>query len=138
MRILVMGDKIKNLNLIKSGLEEDNYEVDMAFDEESGLHMAAQNSYSLIALDLAFTKKVGIRVVRELKARKIMVPVLLLSSKKSWKDVISVLSKGSVDYLDKPFVFAEFLARVRAILRRSELVRGLNYALLTSVWALSS
>ena len=94
------------------------------FDGESGMQMAVENAYSLIILDVMLPKRDGMSVVKELRARKIMVPVLMLTAKDSLDDIVTGLNAGSDDYLTKPFAFAELLARLRALLRRTELERG--------------
>ncbi len=124
MRILVIEDEKKVANFIKRGLEEEKFEVDTANDGESGMQMAVDNSYNLIILDVILPKRDGMSVVKELRARKIMVPVLMLTAKDSLDDIVAGLNSGSDDYLTKPFAFAELLARVRALLRRTELDRG--------------
>ena len=124
MKILVIEDEKKVANSIKRGLEEEKYEVDMANDGESGNQMVIQGSYSLVILDSVLPKKDGISIVKELRARKIMIPVLMLGAKDSVYDIVAGLNAGSDDYLTKPFSFVELLARVRAILRRSEMEKG--------------
>ncbi len=124
MKILVIEDEKKVANFIKRGLEEEKFEVDTANDGESGMQMAVDESYNLIILDVILPKRDGMSVVKELRARKIMVPVLMLTAKDSLDDIVAGLNSGSDDYLTKPFAFAELLARVRALLRRTELDRG--------------
>jgi heavy metal response regulator len=124
MKILVIEDEKKVANFIKRGLEEEKFEVDTANDGETGMQMAVENSYNLIVLDVILPKRDGMSVVKELRARKIMVPVLMLTAKDSLDDIVAGLNSGSDDYLTKPFAFAELLARVRALLRRTELDRG--------------
>jgi heavy metal response regulator len=124
MKILVIEDEKKVANFIKRGLEEEKYEVDTANDGETGLHMAADGSYGLVVLDVMLPKRDGMSVVKELRSKKVMVPVLMLTAKDSLDDIVSGLNSGSDDYLTKPFAFAELLARVRALLRRTELERG--------------
>lgn len=124
MKILVIEDEKKVANFIKRGLEEEKFEVDTANDGETGMQMAVENAYSLIILDVILPKRDGMSVVKELRARKIMVPVLMLTAKDSLDDIVTGLNSGSDDYLTKPFAFAELLARVRALLRRTELERG--------------
>jgi heavy metal response regulator len=124
MKILVIEDEKKVANFIKRGLEEEKYEVDTANDGESGLHLAAEGSYGLVILDVMLPKRDGMSVVKELRSKKMMVPVLMLTAKDSLDDIVSGLNSGSDDYLTKPFAFAELLARVRALLRRTELERG--------------
>ena len=124
MRILVVEDEKKVSSFIKRGLEEERYEVDAAFNGEEGLKMALEKGYDLIVLDVMLPKKDGLSVVRELRERKSATPVLMLTAKDSVEDIVAGLDSGSDDYLTKPFAFAELLARVRALVRRSEQDRG--------------
>jgi heavy metal response regulator len=124
MRILVVEDEKKVLSFIKRGLEEEKYEVDTAMDGEEGLKMALEKSYDLIVLDWMLPKKDGLTMIKELRSKKTMTPVLMLTAKDSVEDIVAGLDSGSDDYLTKPFAFAELLARVRALLRRIEFDRG--------------
>ena len=124
MRILVVEDEKKVSSFIKRGLEEEKYEVDTAGDGEEGMKMALGKPYDLIVLDWMLPKKDGLTMVKELRERKTMTPVLMLTAKDSLEDIIAGLDSGSDDYLTKPFAFAELLARVRALLRRSEMDKG--------------
>jgi DNA-binding response OmpR family regulator len=124
MKILVVEDEKKVASFIKRGLEEEKFEVNTAFDGDEGMKLALEGGYNLIILDVVLPKRDGLSVVKELRARKMMVPVLMLTAKDSLEDIVAGLNSGSDDYLSKPFAFAELLARVRALLRRSELERG--------------
>jgi heavy metal response regulator len=124
MRILVVEDEKKVSSFIKRGLEEEKYEVDTAGDGEEGLKMALGKPYDLIILDWMLPKKDGLAVVKDLREKKTPTPVLMLTAKDSLEDIIAGLDSGSDDYLTKPFAFAELLARVRALLRRSEMDKG--------------
>jgi heavy metal response regulator len=124
MKILVVEDEKKIASFIKRGLEEEKFEVDVTYDGEEGLQKSLDASYSLIILDVMLPKKDGLTVVKELRARKLLTPVLMLTAKDTVEDIVAGLNSGSDDYLTKPFAFAELLARVRALLRRSEQERG--------------
>jgi heavy metal response regulator len=124
MKILVVEDEKKVASFIKRGLEEEKFEVDTAYDGEDGLQLALEGAYNLIILDVVLPKRDGLSVVKEIRGRKLMTPVLMLTAKDSLEDIVAGLNSGSDDYLSKPFAFAELLARVRALLRRSELERG--------------
>jgi len=124
MKILVVEDEKKVASFIKRGLEEEKYEVDTALDGEEGLKMALDKQYDLIVLDWMLPKKDGLAVVKDLREKKTVTPVLMLTAKDSLEDIIAGLDSGSDDYLTKPFAFAELLARVRALLRRSEMDKG--------------
>ena len=124
MRILVVEDEKKVSSFIKRGLEEEKYEVDTAVDGEEGLKLATERPYDLIVLDWMLPKKDGLTMVKELREKKIFTSVLMLTAKDSLEDIVAGLDSGSDDYLTKPFAFAELLARVRALLRRSEMDKG--------------
>jgi heavy metal response regulator len=124
MRILVVEDEKKVASFIKRGLEEEKYEVVTVHDGEEGLKAALEKTFDLVVLDVMLPKKDGVTVMKELRGKKVMTPVLMLTAKDSVEDIVAGLDSGSDDYLTKPFAFAELLARVRALLRRSEMDRG--------------
>jgi DNA-binding response OmpR family regulator len=124
MKILVVEDEKKIASFIKRGLEEEKFEVEVTYDGEEGLQKSLDASYSLIILDVMLPKKDGLTAVKEMRARKLLTPVLMLTAKDTVEDIVAGLNSGSDDYLTKPFAFAELLARVRALLRRSEQERG--------------
>ncbi|MDD2336831.1 MAG: response regulator transcription factor [Geobacteraceae bacterium] len=124
MKILVVEDEKKVASFIKRGLEEEKFEVDVAYDGEEGCQKIMDGSYSLIVLDVMLPKKDGFAVVKEMRMKKLQTPVLMLTAKDTVEDIVAGLNSGSDDYLTKPFAFAELLARVRALLRRSEQERG--------------
>ena len=124
MRILVVEDEKKVLSFIKRGLEEEQYEISTAMDGEEGLKMAIEKNFDLIILDWMLPKLDGLSVLKELKNQKNPTSILMLTAKDSVEDIVAGLDSGSDDYLTKPFAFAELLARVRALLRRSEQDRG--------------
>jgi len=121
MRILVIEDEKKVANFIRKGLEEEHYAVDTAYDGEVGLFMAETNEYDLIVLDLMIPKIDGIEVLKRIRGNKINVPVLVLTAKATVEDIVKGLDTGCDDYLTKPFEFVEFLARIRALLRREKI-----------------
>jgi heavy metal response regulator len=118
MRILLIEDEKKIAGFIKRGLMEEKYVVDTAFDGEQGLYLAEVNPYDLIILDIMLPLKDGISVCEELRGKYIDIPVLMLTAKNEVHDKVRGLNCGADDYLTKPFAFAEFLARVRALMRR--------------------
>jgi heavy metal response regulator len=121
MRILVIEDEKKVANFIKKGLEEEHYAVDTAYDGEVGLFMAEANEYDLIVLDLMIPKIDGLEVLKRIRGSKNNVPILVLTAKASVDDIVKGLDTGCDDYLTKPFEFVEFLARIRALLRREKI-----------------
>jgi DNA-binding response OmpR family regulator len=118
MRILVIDDDRRLCTVIKRGLLEEAYAVDLAYDGEEGEYLAEVNPYDLIILDIMLPNKDGIQVCRELRAKKINTPILMLTAKDTVEDRVRGLDTGADDYLVKPFAFNELLARVRALLRR--------------------
>lgn len=120
MRILIIEDEEKVANFIKRGLKEEGYSVDVAYDGEEGHFQATSNEYDVIILDLILPKIDGISLCKKLRADKINIPVLMLTAKDSVKDKVIGLDSGANDYLTKPFSFEELLARMRALLRKTE------------------
>ena len=124
MKILVVEDEKKVAGFIKRGLEEDDYQVTIVHDGVEGLKQALSGEYSLVILDVMVPKKDGLAVIKDMREAGNQVPVLMLTARGTTEDIVSGLEAGSDDYLTKPFAFAELLARVRALLRRSEQDRG--------------
>jgi len=124
MKILVIEDEKKVANFIKRGLEEDGYNVTTVHDGAEGLKQALSGDFSLVVLDWSLPKKDGLTVVKELRGAGKHIPVLMLTARGATEDIVSGLDAGADDYLTKPFAFAELIARVRALVRRSELDRG--------------
>jgi DNA-binding response OmpR family regulator len=124
MRILVVDDDRRLCAVIKRGLLEEAYAVDLAYDGEEGEYLAEINPYDLIILDIMLPNKDGIEVCRELRAKKINTPILMLTAKDTVEDRVKGLDTGADDYLVKPFAFNELLARVRALLRREAMSKS--------------
>ncbi len=124
MRILVVDDDRRLCAIIKRGLLEEAYAVDLAYDGEEGEYLAEVNPYDLIILDIMLPKKDGIEVCRELRAKNINAPILMLTAKDAVEDRVKGLDTGADDYLVKPFAFNELLARVRALLRREAMSKS--------------
>jgi DNA-binding response OmpR family regulator len=118
MRILVVEDDKKVASFLAKGLREEGYSVDVAHDGEDGLMKAHVHDYDLLLLDVMLPGKTGFEVVRDLRSRENVVPVLMLTARDAQEDVVMGLDAGADDYLTKPFGFDELLARVRALLRR--------------------
>ncbi len=124
MRILVVDDDRRLRTIIKRGLLEEAYAVDLAYDGEEGAYLAEVNPYDLIILDIMLPNKDGIEVCQELRAKKVNTPILMLTAKDTVEDRVRGLDTGADDYLVKPFAFSELLARVRALLRREGMSRS--------------
>jgi two-component system copper resistance phosphate regulon response regulator CusR len=125
MRILLIEDEIKVANFIKKGLQEQSYNVDVASDGLKGQYLAAQNEYDLIILDVLMPKQDGWITCKNIREDGIKVPILMLTALEQTDDKVKGLNLGADDYLTKPFEFKEFLARVRALLRRNSDAKGI-------------
>ena len=123
MRVLVIEDDRKAANLLAKGLREEGFVVDLAPTGEEGEEQAAVNEYDVIVLDWLLPGKDGIAVCRALRARDGSTPILMLTARDSLADRVSGLGTGADDYLTKPFAFAELLARIKALLRRSRMAQ---------------
>jgi DNA-binding response OmpR family regulator len=124
MRILVVDDDRRLCNVVRRGLTEEAYAVDIAYDGEEGAYMAEVNPYDLIILDIMMPKKDGIEVCEELRAKRINIPIMMLTAKDAVEDRVKGLDAGADDYMVKPFSFNELLARVRALLRREAMTKS--------------
>lgn len=120
MRVLVIEDEQKMADLIKRGLEEEGMEVDTAYDGDSGLEIAKSGNHDLIVLDLGLPGRDGLEISHELRESGLKTPILILTAQDSTEMKVRGLDSGADDYLTKPFAFAEMLARIRALLRRTQ------------------
>lgn len=118
MRVLIIEDEPKAAAYLRKGLTENGYVVDVADTGEDGLHLARTGAYDLIILDVMLPGMGGYELLRHLHAEGNETPVLILSARGDVEDRVRGLELGADDYLPKPFVFSELLARMRSILRR--------------------
>jgi len=118
MRILVIEDDPGVASFIQRGLREAAFAVDLAADGEEGLHLATTEPYDLVVLDLMLPKRDGFSVLRAVRQKGLSIPIICLTARDAVDDRVHGLDLGADDYLVKPFSFSEFLARVRALLRR--------------------
>jgi DNA-binding response OmpR family regulator len=118
VRVLVVEDEPKLANLLARGLREEGYAADVAGRGEDALWMAAATPYDAIVLDVMLPGLDGFATCRELRAKGVWTPVLILTARNAVEDRIEGLDTGADDYLAKPFSFKELLARLRAITRR--------------------
>lgn len=118
MKLLVVEDEIKTGQYLKKGLSEAGLIVDLACTGMDGHHQAVTEKYDLIILDVMLPDIDGWHILKTLRSNGDLTPVLFLSAKDSTEDKVKGLELGADDYLAKPFVFAELIARVRTLLRR--------------------
>jgi two-component system OmpR family response regulator len=119
MRALIVEDDPTIADFVSKGLAESGYAVDIAADGERGLELARSTAYDVAIIDVMLPKLDGLTLIDRMRAGAIRTPVLILSAKRSVDDRVSGLQAGGDDYLTKPFAFAELLARVQALIRRS-------------------
>jgi len=119
MRLLLVEDDKKTATFLVKGLQRAGFAVDHAGNGEEGLHLALTEPYDAAVIDLMLPKGDGLSLIEELRKQRINTPVLILSAKRSVDDRIRGLQTGGDDYLTKPFSFAELLARVQALVRRT-------------------
>lgn len=118
MTILIIEDEVKLVEILKKALRGERYAYDVAYDGEEGLKKALNGNYSLIILDLSLPKKDGMEVCKELRAKFIHTPIIMLTARGVIENRVEGLDVGADDYLLKPFSLDELFARIRAVLRR--------------------
>lgn len=123
MRILLVEDEKDLAMIVKQGLEEEGYVVDVAHDGEEGLYMAENYPADAVILDIMLPLMDGLTVLTNMRKKGLATPVILLTARDALLDKIKGLDTGADDYLTKPFVFEELLARVRSLLRRKATVK---------------
>lgn len=119
LKILLVEDEPRLNEHLYKGLQQQGYRVDTAFTGSEGLELAAIGNYDLIILDVMLPGQSGLEVLDNLKRFNIQVPVMIISALSDSDRIIEGLDKGAVDYIKKPFEFGEFLARIRAVTRKS-------------------
>ena len=125
MRILVVEDDRKVARFVRQGLCEEGHAVEIATDGVEALDFVlTEPAYDLIILDVMLPGQDGFGVLKTLRSHKVGAPVLILTARDSVPDRVAGLDLGADDYLTKPFAFEEFLARVRALLRRRNVARA--------------
>ncbi len=119
MKILIIEDDAHILSFLERGLQEEGYLVESSSEGEEGVYLATIYPYDVILLDWMLPGKSGIEVLQYLRAKGVTIPVLMLTARGETADKVEGLRKGADDYLAKPFAYAELLARVEALYRRS-------------------
>lgn len=124
MVILVIEDEVKLSDILYRALKNERYSVDTAYDGEEGYKKAISNDYGLIVLDLKLPKKDGLTLCKELRAKQIHTPIIILTARSTEEDRVKGLDFGADDYLLKPFSLDELFARIRAVLRRRKVTES--------------
>ncbi len=119
IKILLIEDEPKTVQSLKQGLEENNYDVSIAYDGHMGKQLALAHTYQLIVSDIIIPGINGLDLCRDLRSMGIQTPILMLTALSTTDDKLNGFEAGADDYLPKPFDFKEFLARVKALIKRS-------------------
>lgn len=119
MRLLLIEDEHRLSAVVRKGLTEEGFAVDIAPDGEEGKYLAETESYDCIILDIMLPKIDGLTVCRELRKQHNTTPILLLTAKTTVEDKVAGLDSGADDYLVKPFSFIELKSRIHALIRRN-------------------
>lgn len=120
MKILVIEDQKKVASFIKKGLTAEGFVVNISTDGEDGFYQILNNKYDLVILDLMLPKMDGLEVCKKIREKKLTLPIIILTARDTVEDRVSGLDTGADDYLTKPFSFSELLARIKALIRRSQ------------------
>jgi DNA-binding response OmpR family regulator len=119
MKILVIEDEPQVVDFLKKGLTEKGYEIEFAFDGQTGERLASKGVFDLIILDVVLPYINGYELCKRIRAKGLSIPVLMLTALSATNDKVSGFDAGADDYLVKPFEFDELLARIKALARRS-------------------
>jgi two-component system OmpR family response regulator len=119
MRILVVEDNKEVARQIKESLEQELFIVDVAYDGEEGWFLGDTEPYDAVILDIGLPKLDGLSLLQKWRLASNRVPVLILTSRDTWREKVAGLRAGADDYLAKPFEFEEMLARIEALIRRA-------------------
>jgi len=119
MRLLLIEDDLTIASFVSKGLKEAGFAVEHASEGKTGLHMALTSCYDAAVIDIMLPGLDGLAIIDELRQRRIKLPVIILSAKRSIDERVEGLEAGGDDYLTKPFSFSELLARIQALIRRA-------------------
>ena len=119
MRILVIEDEFRLQNQIRQQLEAAGYMVDTCSNGDEGLFLATEYPLDAAIIDIGLPGKSGLEIIKTLRERGSLLPILILTARSSWQDKVQGLEMGADDYLTKPFQMEELQARVKALLRRA-------------------
>ena len=126
MKLLIVEDEKRMVELLHKGLTEEGHTVACATDGRDGLELAANYEFDVIILDIMMPRMDGYQLARRLRSENISTPVLMLTAKDAVQDVVHGLDVGADDYMTKPFSFNELLARLRAVKRRARIPQPLQ------------
>ena len=118
MKLLVIEDEAKIASLLKKGLQEQGFQVDISGDGEDGLERATKTPYDAIVIDIMLPKRDGLSVLKTLRSRKVTAPVMIITARGDVNERVEGLNLGADDYMAKPFSMDEVVARIRALVRR--------------------
>lgn len=127
MRILVVGDESQMNDSIIQKLERENYYVDSCHDGDAAVDYLMLAEFDVVLMDVTLWGKEGLEVLGEIRRKNIQTPVMLLSERANVEDVIQGLDAGADEYMVKPFLFSELMARIRVLVRKRDGVRGNVY-----------
>ena len=119
MKVLVIEDERKIASFIRRGLEEQGFAVDVCGNGDEGYTLATTRAYDAVVLDIMLPGRDGLSILRQLRERKVSVPVVLLTARSALNERLEGLNLGADDYLTKPFFIEELVARLHAVLRRA-------------------
>jgi len=119
MKLLIVEDEKRMVQLLRQGLEEEGHTVVCAKDGAEGWELSKSYTFDVIVLDIMMPRLDGYELAKRLRANKVPTPILMLTAKDSVQDIVHGLDLGADDYLTKPFAFNELLARLRAVKRRA-------------------
>jgi DNA-binding response OmpR family regulator len=118
-KIILIEDETSVVSFIKKGLQENGYEVSVAFDGKTGVQLVQSNDFDLVILDIMLPEMNGLDVCKEIRKTNKHVPILFLTALGTSENIVLGLESGGDDYLVKPFKFIELVARIKSLLRRS-------------------
>jgi len=120
MRVLLIEDDEKMAGFVRKGLKEEGFTVAHAGDGDLGLHLALTETFDAAVVDVMLPGRDGLAIIDEIRRRRVRLPVLILSAKRSVDERVRGLRAGGDDYLTKPFAFSELVARLQALIRRAQ------------------
>ena len=123
-KVLVVEDDRDIVDLLEIHLKDMNCELDKVYEGNEGLKKGLEESYDLIILDIMLPNKDGLEICRQLRAKDILTPIMMLTAKSEEIDKVLGLEFGADDYMTKPFSVREFVARIKAIFRRAEMAEN--------------